>query len=307
MDLAKFLIAQNLPTVETVESWNSGFADGLKIQTIHYEVFTALKDPLMLRDVPAFLENCQSNFRKLFSKSPSEVERFQIYLFDNRTQWQVFTAGFAGRESQIYSQIKAGAYYLKSCCIAYNIGRERTFYALGHECWHQFADKNFKFSLPSWLNEGLAMQFEANIYKDGLFYFVPGENFNRLDMLNKSIEQNQIIPLETLLETDPGELLGNDRKLSAFYSECYALVRFLQDSDGGKSKEAFNRLLKDGLDGKWSLSNGDRIVAADKNRPLTVGWNKKIGPQLFKLYFGSDIKTIEKEFMDFCSDISRKK
>jgi hypothetical protein len=305
-DLLKFLNAQNLPTIETVETWENKIGSGLKIQTDHYEIFTTLKDPLMLTDVPAFLENCQSNFQKLFSKSPAETERFKMYLFDNRTQWQNFTAGFAGREYQIYSQIKAGAYYSNGCCVAYNIGRERTFYALGHECWHQFADKNFKFSLPSWLNEGLAMQFEANFYKDGLFYFVPGDNFYRIDMLKKAIEKNQIIPLETLLRSEPGALFGDEQKISAFYSQCYALVLFLQDANGGKRREDFKRLLSDGMNGKWNLTGKDRIIAVDRSESLTEEWNKRVGPEIFRQYFGSDINSIEIEYIDFCRDLARK-
>ncbi len=306
-DLANFLTSQNLPTVIGVEEWKSQFGDGLKIQTSHYEIFTTLKDPLMLRDVPAFLENCQGNFRKLFSSSTSGRTNLRLYLFDNRTQWQTFTTGFAGSESQKYIQIKAGAYYLKGCCVAYNIGRERTFYALGHECWHQFADENFKFSLPSWLNEGLAMQFETNYYKEGFFYFVPAYNVSRLDSLKKSIKENQMIPLDILLETNPGDLLGNDKKLSAFYSECYALIRFLQESNGAERRQALDRLLTDGLNGKWNLSGEDRITAADKTKILTVALNKKLGPQIFNNYFGSDINSINNEFMVFCKDISAKK
>jgi len=311
--LAEYLKAQNLPTVESVEIWNPPQAvpsEGLKIQTAHFEVFTTLKDPLMLRDVPAFLETCFNNFRSAadgLSESFQTSARFTVYLFDNRTQWEFFTTDFTGRQSQLYSRIRAGAYYLNGSCVAYNIGRDRTFRALGHECWHQFVDRVFVFRLPSWLNEGVAMQFESNRYKNGLFYFEPAENFYRLDTLKKTIAQNQTIPLEILLETDPGGLLGDDRQVSAFYSQCYALVRFLCRAGDDKRKADFKRLLADGLEGKWPLNDEYRKIAADRNLPLTEDWNKIVGPLVFNQYIGSDLASIEKQYLDFCKDITADK
>jgi hypothetical protein len=308
--LAEYLKSQHLPTVESVENWNppqANFSEGLKIKTAHYEVFTTLKDPLMLQDVPAFIETCFNNFRSTADGLSGQLQttsRFTIYLFDNRTQWQSFTRSFAGSQSQTYSRIKAGAYYLNGACIAYNIGRERTFRALGHECWHQFVDRAFVFRLPSWLNEGIAMQFESNVYKNGLFYFEPAENSYRLDSLKKTFEQNQIIPLETLLESDPGDLLGDDPQVSAFYSQCYALVRFLREADAGKRKADFNRLLAGALEGKWPLSDEDKKIASDRTIPLTSGWNKIAGPLLFKHYFAANLDGIEKQYLDFCRDIT---
>jgi hypothetical protein len=147
------------------------------------------------------------------------------------------------------------------------------------------------------------MQFETNRYEKGLFYFEPAENIYRLDMLKKAVAQNQTIPLEKLLETDPGSLVGNDPQILAFYSQCYALVLFLRRADAGN----FNLLLTDGLKGKWPISDEDKLTAADRTIPLTVIWNKNVGPQLFKQYFGSDISTIEKDYLDFCKNIVRDK
>ena len=96
-----------------------------------------------------------------------------MYLFGQRKQWDDFTSTFAGRQAGLYNKIKAGAYYLNGSCVAYNIGRERTFAVLGHEGWHQFNSRLFKYRLPSWVDEGIAMQFETSRYENGLFYFEP--------------------------------------------------------------------------------------------------------------------------------------
>jgi hypothetical protein len=305
--LVEYLMNQHLPTVTSVDAWNNDLGEGLKIITEHYEVYSTLKEPLMLRDVPAFLEACFNNFQRQAGELFQTSERFAIYLFDNRSQWERFTEGFAGRQSEMFGKLKVGAYYLNGSCVAYNIGRERTFMALGHECWHQFADRCFKFRLPSWLNEGIAMQFEANKYEGGLFSFRPVENSYRLDMLKKTIAQNQIIPLEELLETDPGGLVGSGSRVSAFYSQCYALVRFLREAEGGKKPEQFNLMLADGLKGKWLLSDEEKRAAANRGFALTKGWNRIVGPQLFKQYFGSNIEKIEKEYLDFCKEITKGK
>ena len=128
---------RNEPAVQSVEAWDNIYAPGLLIHTRHYRIYTTLLEPLMLREVPGYLE---SAFKAYESQLPRPIELQQVmdaYLFDTRNQWEEFTKTFTESESQVYLRIQKGAYVANGTCVAYNIGRKQTFSVIGHEGWHQ--------------------------------------------------------------------------------------------------------------------------------------------------------------------------
>ncbi len=303
--MIEYLRGRNLPALKSVEVWQNEYGAGLKLSTAHYEIFTTLLEPLMLSEVPGFLESAYRGYNGQLPEPIEASAKFPVYLFAERTQWEEFTRAFAGAQASVFCKIKAGAYYLKGACVAYNIGRERTFSALGHEGWHQFNKRLFEFRLPSWLDEGIAMLFETSSESGGLFYFEPSKNMYRLGGLKKTLMNNEMIPLRELIAVNPGEVLSTEREeaVIAFYSQSYALVRFLREEDYGKRLWRYHRLLVDGLGGNWPLSEQDRRIAADRNIPLTVRWNRAVGLELFEHYVGGDFDTIEPEYQTFCRKI----
>jgi len=303
--MIKYLQQGQLPALESAQVWENKYGPGLKITTAHYEIFTTLLEPLMLSQVPGFVE---SAYRGYNSQMPEYVEtttKFTSYLFANRSQWEDFTKTFTGPQAPLYCKIKAGAYYLNGACVAYNIGRERTFSVLGHEGWHQFNSRVFKFRLPSWLDEGVAMLFEAARFDQGLFYFEPSQNMQRLGALKMMLIKNKTRPLKELIAINPGQVVADDdpEAVVAFYGQAYALVRFLREDDYGKRLGNYHKLLLDGLKGQWPLGNDYRQIAADRNIPLTIRWNQEVGTYLFKNYVGDDIDKIEQEYVTFCKKI----
>jgi len=310
--MAAYLQGQGLPELESVEVWENGYGPGLKLTTTHYEIFTTLLEPFILRGIGGFIE---SAYRAYNSQLPGPVSgghltvetrtKFTIYLFADRSQWEDFTKSFAGEQARMFCKIKAGAYYHNGACVVYDIGRERTFSAIGHEGWHQFNGRCFKFRLPSWLDEGVAMLFETHGSEGGLFYFEPAQNTYRLDGLKKTLTKNKLIPLKELITMNPGDVLATNRTeaVMAFYSQSYALVRFLQEAGYGRRLGVYRRLLADGLRGDWALDEVNKRIAADRNIPKTVLWNRIVGRELFEDYIGDDFDQIEKEYLDFCRQI----
>ncbi len=300
--MIEYLRGQNLPAVKSVEVWQNEYGPGLKLSTAHYEIFTTLLEPLMLSEVPGFLESAYRGYNGQLPEPIETTVRFPVYLFAERKQWEDFTKTFAGRQASMFRKIKAGAYYLNGACVVYNIGRERTFSALGHEGWHQFNKRLFQFRLPSWLDEGIAMLFEVSRESGGFFYFEPGKNMYRLGGLKKTLLKDEVIPLKELIAVNPGEVLTTEKEeaVVAFYSQAYALVRFLREEDYGKRLWRYHRLLLDGLSGNWPLSEQNRRIAADRNIPLTVRWNRAVGLELFERYIGDDFDKIEREYVTFC-------
>lgn len=297
----------NLPALESVDSWHSKYGPGLKLTTAHYEIFTTLLEPLMLRQIPGFMESAYRAYNQLLPAPVETTTKLRIFLFADRRQWDDFTKTFAGPRAEIFRRIKAGAYYLNDTCVTYYIGRSRTLSALGHEGWHQFNSRHFEFRLPSWLDEGIAILFEASQYQDGRFYFEPTQNKHRLEALKTTLLSDQQIPLNELVAMNPGEVLATDQAqaVQAFYSQAYALVRFLREASSGKHQDKFRRLLFDGLRGDWLLSPASKKIAADRNIPRTVDWNREVGPQLFKQYINRNISHTEIEYLAFCNQIVR--
>ncbi len=305
--IADYLLKQNIPDLKSVEQWQNVYGPGLKITTPHYEVFTTLMDRYMLGTIPAFLESAYTVYNKQLPEPVISSTKFTIYLFESRTQWEHFTWTFAGDQAEIFYKIKAGAYYHNGACVVYDIGSNRTLSAIGHESWHQFSSRHFKYRLPSWLDEGVAMLFESFSYQDGKIYFEPYKNSYRLDGLRKTLSSNSMIPLNELTAINPGQVLASDeaQAVSAFYSQSYALVRFLREYENGKRIAAYDKLLADGFLGKWPLDDVSKEIAINRNLPRTILWNHIVGTQLFQQYINSDFKVIEREYMDFCRQITR--
>jgi hypothetical protein len=303
--MAAYLQCQAPPSLKSIEAWNNRYGPGLKLTTAHYEIFTTHLEPVILRGISGFIE---SVYRAYNNQLPQAIEiktKFTIYLFADRRQWEDFTESFAGNQAEMFCKIKAGAYYHKGACVLYDIGLQRTFSALGHEGWHQFNGRCFKFRLPSWLDEGIAMLFETHGNDGKLFYFEPAENKYRLNGLRKTLINRQMIPLEELVTMNPGEVLATDqaKSVTAFYSQSYALVRFLQEAGYGRWRGVYRRLLLDGLTGNWSLDEVNKRIATDRNIPKTILWNQIVGRGLFEDYVGDNFEQIEKEYLAFCRQI----
>ncbi len=305
--IAKYIQNQQLSDLESVERWQNIYGPGLKFTTAHYEIYTTLMDRYMLSRIPVFMESAYKVYSSQIPEPIGTTTKLTIFLFADRTQWEHFTWTFTGDQAQVFYKIKAGAYYYNGSCIAYDIGTERTLSALGHEGWHQFSSRHFKYRLPSWLDEGVAMLFEKFSYKDGTIIFDPAENSYRIDGLRKTLESGSMIPLRELTAINPGQVLSDSdtSAVSAFYSQSYALVRFLRESDNGHRREIYYKLLADGFLGKWPLDEVSRKIAIDRNMPKTILWNHIVGTQLFEQYIHEDFDKVEREYMDFCRQITR--
>jgi len=300
-----YLHDQNLPELESVEVWENEYGPGLKLTTAHYEIFTTLIEPLMLRRIPGFVESAYRAYNRQLPEPVETESKFVIYLFADRRQWEDFTRSFAGEQAEIFCRIRAGAYYHSQTCVAYDIGPERTFSVLGHEGWHQFNDRHFEYRLPSWLDEGVAMLFEAPLCEDGSLHFEPADNAYRLEALKKTLDNGRMMPLEELIATTPGDVLATDQTeaVMALYSQSYALVRFLREAEDGRRLAAYHQLLADGLRGDWLLDEVSRKISTDRTVPRNILWNHIVGLVLFQEYIGADFEPVEQEYLDFCRQL----
>jgi hypothetical protein len=303
--MIEYLRLQSPPGLQAVRVWNNEYGPGLKLTTSHYEIFTTLLEPTLLGRISGFIESAYKAYNLQWPEPIETRNKFTIYLFADRRQWEDFTNNFAGEQAEIFCRIKAGAYCHNGACVAYDIGSERTFSVLAHEGWHQFSDRHFKFRLPSWLDEGVAMLFETQMAEDGTFSFDPAKNAYRLDALKKTMAKGKMLPLRDLISTTPGDVLATDQTeaVMGFYSQSYALIRFLREADGGKRLNDYYRLLTDGLRGDWPLDDMSKKMAVDRNIPRSILWNQHVSLVLFHEYIGDDYESVEKEYLAFCRQI----
>jgi len=295
-----------VPAVRMVLKWDNPYGDGLTIVTQHYRIHTTMLEPLMLKQIPAFVEAAWKQYQNQLPVQVKSEDKFTIYIFKDRSQWEDFTKQFTGDQWPIYLKIKKGAYFLNGACVAYNIGRSRTFSVIGHEGWHQFCNKYFKYRLPSWLDEGIAQLFEQSDFENGQFVFSPAKNLQRLGALKLTLQNNQAIPLRQLISLNPGEVVLQeepDKAVMAFYAQAYALVRFLREENYGKRLSNYHQMMLGALNGTWPLDESETKIASDRNIPLTAAWNRYIAQKLFDIYIGQDVETIEPEYLAFCTKI----
>jgi hypothetical protein len=294
------LIANRLPAVKGIQKWHEKYGDGLVITTEHYQIYTTLTDTLMLRLLPAFMEAAHEGYQRELPEKIETQNKFEVYLFAQRAQWEQFSDDFAGSEAAVYKQILKGAYCYNGACVAYYIGRSETYSAIGHEGWHQFSGRHFVYRLPSWLDEGIATLFETSTYTNNQWIFTPQINLSRLGGLKRTMLNNNLITLRGLVALNPGEVIGGQDNTMAFYSQSYALVRFLREEGYGKRLSRYNSLLLGGLRGTWPLSEEYRNIASDRNIRLTVRWNAYIAPMLFEKYISEDWERMQAEYVTFC-------
>jgi len=294
---------RNEPAVKGVKPWEDSPVDGLIVQTEHYTLYTTLLEPLMLRQIPAFLESAYKAYQSQLPQPIPSGQPLEVYLFDTRGQWEDFTRGMAGNDATVYLQIQRGAYTLNGIVVAYNIGRKQTFSVIGHEGWHQFNQRLFAYRLPSWLDEGIATLFETCSYTQGRFVFEPSRNLMRLGSLKETLLERQLIPLRELIMLNPGQVInghGDDAAVIGFYAQNYAMVRFLREYNYGIRLRKYHAMLLGGANGTWPLQNDFAAIAADRTRPLTVGWNMQVSPVLFAYYIDPDINALEAQYQDYC-------
>lgn len=296
----------DVPGIRKLERWQE-HKDGLYIETDHYRIKTTLADPLMLRQIPAFVESAYKAYQSQLPEPVNDKDKFETYLFGQRAEWEAFTQTFTGRDAEVYLQIRRGAYALNSVCVAYNIGRKQTFSILGHEGWHQFVQRHFRYRLPSWLDEGVATLFETCQFDQGVFEFRPQDNLLRLGTLKQALEQGHIIALADLITMNPGQAMAgygsNESAIMTFYAQNYALVRFLREYNYGQRLSQYHSLLLGGLRGSWQIDAGLAEAAANREVPLTAAWNRQISTQLFQTYITGDTAPFETQYRQFCTEI----
>ena len=131
------------------------------------------------------------------------------------------------------------------------------------------------------MEEGLACNFEAHVWKSGKPEFTPDLNEFRISGLERSLRNDWLFSLEELTGMQAGTAIElPPEKTATFYAQAWALTRFLQEGKNGKYRDSFRQLLDDAASGA-NLADRDQ------------------GVQIFESYFQEDSGIIGEEAIQY--------
>lgn len=282
------------PVVCTVEPWTFGGAEGYRLTTEHYDIYTTLTDEVLRGALPDFVEGAYANYTQLVMPTRVPAERMRVYLFASRGQWAAFTRRFTGHRAKVFLRVQNGGYSEGGVSVIQYVSHSITFPLFAHEGWHQYLYHCADTRVPAWLNEGLAVCCEGQRWNEhGVTEWDPWFNPMRANALRRALLAGRLHALRTLLETHAGKVLqGSSEQVATYYAQVWALILFLQEGQDGKYAAKFARLLK-------------QVGAADLEQHARAAyiWSERdtynFGEALFRNFISDDLATVEQEYQAF--------
>lgn len=306
------------PSYPIIEPWAFAGVAGQTMRTANYRIHTTSTNEELVQDLPAFYEAANGIYEQFGgaeTKVPGTMatnratktrEVMDVYLFGTRREWELFSEDLLGDRARRYVQIGRGGFSTRGSAIIYDLGYADSLKIAAHEGWHQFVQRNFKESIPVWLDEGIAAQMEGITLnrQNGQAALEVHANGDRLGQLQRALAAERLPDLATLLSTQPNNLLGDSEDLILdYYAEVWALSCFLNEFDKGRYAERLHLLLRDARHGQLKarveatlLKNGwqERGEFAGRTSPVSI----------FQVYFAADLSVAHAEFMEFKQELA---
>lgn len=205
-------------------------------------------DPKLVEQVAKHMEGVNAEYAQRMRSFPVKNRKpVALYLLDGRDGYLAFLAskGINGSGS-------GGMFYTRGdeqALVVYfsqTEGHQRLWDVLEHEGFHQFARQRLGFTLPTWLNEGLAEYFERGDVQRGTFKtgYADDEEVEYLRRLAR--QDDGLIPLEMLVNMDgrtwnAAVAAGG---ASQNYLQSWALVQFFVHAENGRYQPYFLEFLR---------------------------------------------------------------
>lgn len=290
------------PIAFTSEPWLNETAnaevEGEKISTENFRLFHTLRGASLKKMMPAFLETSLAHYSTALITLPPPGKPLETYLFGSHDEWADYTRRRMGREANTYLALGRGGYTIDGTSVLFDLGRFDTLILTAHEGWHQYSQTIFRESLPLWADEGLATWMEGHRWARDADRptFNPWRNFERFGELREAVREQELIPLEDLLEGVPQRFLKRDgtSRLLTYYAQVWALTHFLVEGEGGKYRAGLERLVEDAVHGRISTRVAE--AAGVPRRRISPA---SAGRAVFAVYFGQDLDRIGAEYDAF--------
>ena len=280
-------------TCETQE-WSAGGFAGRRLSTQHVDIYSTLRDEDFEAALPGFAEAAYGAYEELLPSPPGRNDRLVLYVFGLRTEWMAFTEGRFPVRFPIYRRIRNGGYTEDNISVLFYQDQGTVLATIAHEGFHQYVSSRFTQVLPAWLNEGLACGFESFDLFGDRPRFEPNQNTFRINSLREGIQQDNLMSLAEIVDTDAGRMLAGKslRNTDAYYAQVWALITFLRHGAGGRYRADFDLLLEDiANDSLGKRLSADRLLSGKS--PATT-----LGETVFRLYFHAAPSELEVAYYD---------
>lgn len=294
--------------VRSTTPWDEGGGPGVRVRTEHYNLYLAVKEPAFRGSLPAYMEACNRAYATALGPLPDPKDPLDLYVFASREPWEAWTRKTLGKDAAVYLALGRGGFTSDGVSVLYDIGRVDTLTIAAHEGWHQFSQSSLKHPLPTWMEEGLACWMEGTRQaRDGSpTAFRPWRNFERWNELRNAVREQRLIPLGELLANSPQQCLekGKDRLLT-YYAECWALIHFLNEGEGGKYHDKLLQLMQDAAQGRIAgRLIASRAIANPVQRQQAV--KTRVGNAVVLEYFNADFGAFEQEYARFLEAVAKR-
>jgi hypothetical protein len=276
--------------------------EGQQLLTPNYDVRTSSADTVLHEYLPTFMETALEQYQELVPPAGEQDERMKIYIFANRPQWAEFTRLYNSPvQANTYLHLHSGGYmdHQRQTVVMWDLGRDHTLGLLAHEGMHQYMACYFPENIPSWLNEGLACQWETFDLQGKRPVFTPRMNYLRRNNLRLALaDMDGQIDLPRLLGMNPGYAVRKTGPMVRYYyAQVWSLVLFLREGHVDEYKEGFRNLLAD-------LGTKRMKAAASAYRATNPEATKlSNGEVVFRHYITEDLDTFSRHYHDFARSL----
>jgi hypothetical protein len=242
-----------------------------EVRSRHYLVTTDLpRDEV--REAAAHMDEVFRAYSAMFSNFPARTTKpVTLYLLADRESYVRTLREVAG-----FDATNSGGVFFATNAEAgvatwiRGRSRERAFYVLRHEGFHQFAHVHIGGSFPIWANEGLAEYFGSAIPVRGKLRtgLVPS---SRLERVKRAIRNGETLEFDTFIRLDgrtwSDRVLGGDARTWMMYDQAWSIAHFLVHGDNGRYTQAFERFIRETSRG---VDIGNAINTAFGTRDLSA-------------------------------------
>lgn len=257
------------PFTPATEPWTFESRRGVMISTPSFRVFTTSDRPAIRDELPVFMEHAAAWYREGLADLPRAPSAMDLFVLSSRPEWTRFTRRFLGAAADPYLRIDRGGFTARRTSVLFDVGPRDTLALSAHEGWHLYTQSAFRSPLPVWAEEGIATLMEGfrrDPADPRTFRFAPWANLERFDQLRSASNARALLPFPQLLDRTPAELLAGagpepdarvwlsgpapgvrasaDQAVLTYYAQCWALIHFLREGEGGRYRPRFERTLR---------------------------------------------------------------
>lgn len=280
------------PTGPWVTDWSAYGLTGRRITTEHFDIFSTLTDGEFEAAVPGFLESAYTWYVDTLPSSLNPKQKLTTYVFGTRFEWERFARRRYPDRFHVYTRIQSGGFTEGSTAVIFYVARAGTWATLAHEGWHQYVAARTKTAMPAWLNEGLACYHESIDLAGSSPKWKPLHNTFRINSLREAIQQDTVLSLRELVQTDAGRIISRHHGgvAQVYYAQAWALITFLRHGAEGRFSSSFEKMLGDLVDGSFAV----RVSAARLGQPGAA--DLSLAESVFPTYFGCGVDDIAEAY-----------